>query len=986
MKQAHNITEKWQTTDIRYQYVNSIVVFSHAFFIIYTLFLNPNSSLGISTLSTITLGLWSLAILSMVYMFKTLIVQSALMFLQFTFPIWVIFAVSSIRFHSHLLLAGTALISCIYICLSIVNGSIIDTGAPPLDKPDQSDSITSPLSAALLMLSIASAINLALLYSQEPALVVSSTLMLSGIVGTFLLYYFRDRFNHNYSDIHCTKLNLKLIYFQIIQPKTVFYMVAISLLSAFLYTSKTGLKQNLTNTTEFMSVLTILFASVFLAHGLMKRLSFSNIRPYQLFSYSALCIAMVATVLIITLSSSQPFPIHNLSATTLLGLASGMLIGLHFPYVKKKVEPSDLFLRVATVSFATILSIAITSMTLKFVLPVSVWLLILSLLLLTQVMRLLFKSTRNICSNIIYKLLKCFYKIDIVGLDSIKNAPCPFLIIANHRSYLDVAAIGSTIEKCKSFPIYPELLKWECVKKATRYMDITVFPLSTHNPSQLKSVINSLKSGNTCLIFPEGRISYDGHMAKIYSGTNLLIEKANIPIVPIFFENSESSCFGRAQTCWFPKLRLYIGKPTTKEELFPNVNVSQKRLFKNNQIANAITTSMLSQNTHLHLFDYLHENLHQHKQHSILLQDNFGNHMDYKQLFGLTNRLSAHLKNHTTQTLPWLLVLPNSNLRTACVLAALSLNQTIIEVHPEKLDQFIIYLKQQSLKLTVLLPPDEYASNLDLSQQSQLKDEDINIVQLPNFTQATFKNSRLNQHNLSKNNAQQTAIITASYNDKTDTFDCFAYSHEQVITNIKATALTCHIGKGDKIYHAASIGTSFQSIIATLLPVTLGIPTALHSTNLSPTHVVENIYDYAPSILFAESELIKFCVTLDQPYSLYSLKQAIFPAGELDTSIELAWKKRFSILWASYVSTAQCPMIACQTPHHNNFGLLGKILDSIKIEINEENNTTRLSGYTIGEPIALNQPPTSIKPMQTTTLPSNISIIDFDYLKATESN
>ena len=972
----HKTSPSWRITDRQYQNLNAVIIFCHALFLLQVILLKQNSTITSGPLSGVTLSLWSLCILSMLYLFKTLIVERIIKYLQLSFPAWTIASILAIQLDIIPLVTITAAYSCLYICLSSVHGSIVGLTGESFSQ--QTEQITSPLSTVFLALSLASLASLLLIYSHNHELITSSLLMICGIIGSFFLYYFKKTAIASHTEpIHSTHVSCSLIYYQLTQYNLILFCVALSQITGFLYTSKYFLRNDSLTNVEFLLLLATLFFTTFTSHSQTRRQFLTQEKPVTVFQYSLISTLVLIILLITVITSKQLDPLQQIMSAVMVGISSGILIGCHFPYVRDEHNTADVFLRILTVSIGSICSITLTMLSLKYLFSITTWLQVILVIHVIQVGRMLFHYPREICAKSILLTLKYVYNLKVTGLESLNHLSSPYLIISNHCSFLDVPTIASVIKDCNSFPIYPYLTQWRCVKKAIAHLGVHVFPLSTHNPAQLKSVIRTIQSGNTCLIFPEGRICYHGHLSKIYPGTELLIEKANVQVLPIYFEGPESSPFGRAQSCYFPRITLHIGKPLTKSELFPTVSVTQKRLFKSNRIADVLLNTVLTQNHHQDIIELIHHNRSKLKLHKELLNDSFNTAINYKQLFGLTNRVKSYLQAHTAENKPWLLVFPNCCLRTACVLSGLTLNRPIIEAMPSEVHSLIDCINKQSLAIEIILAPEAYLADFEHMSFEELTNSGLKVIQLPNFNTQQYKNNYINQSTNLKN-AQQTTIITAKKKGDSDTFDFHAFSQEQIIANIKGIVLTNHLNCHDKLYNAASLGSSFQSVIATFLPIVHGIPTFLQSIKINLSGLIEDIYDYSPTLLFSDSDLIDAVSKIDQPYAFHSLKQVFFPAGELSHTTEEKLQYRFNLLWANYISSPSCPLIAIRSPHHGSAKYIGKMLASIQLTCDTQQ--VLIHGYTIGEHITIEQIPVSIQPYQTSKLPSQYTLTEFDYV------
>ena len=106
------------------------------------------------------------------------------------------------------------------------------------------------------------------------------------------------------------------------------------------------------------------------------------------------------------------------------------------------------------------------------------------------------------------------------------------MIVANHVSYLDPAALGAAFRK----PIY-YLARKTLFKGFLGWLlpRIQVLPvdLGKGDLASMKRILNLLKQGNRVLIFPEGTRSPDGTLQPAEAGIGFLIAKGEVPVVPV---------------------------------------------------------------------------------------------------------------------------------------------------------------------------------------------------------------------------------------------------------------------------------------------------------------------------------------------------------------------------------------------------------------------------------------------------------------------
>ena len=103
----------------------------------------------------------------------------------------------------------------------------------------------------------------------------------------------------------------------------------------------------------------------------------------------------------------------------------------------------------------------------------------------------------------------------------------------------------------------------EAVRRIARMM-----PVDPINPFGARHLINAVKSGETLVIFPEGRISVTGALMKVYDGTGLIADKGEAELLPVHISGAERTPFSRLNPDqvarkWFPKITMTVLAPRT---------------------------------------------------------------------------------------------------------------------------------------------------------------------------------------------------------------------------------------------------------------------------------------------------------------------------------------------------------------------------------------------------------------------------------------
>ena len=134
-------------------------------------------------------------------------------------------------------------------------------------------------------------------------------------------------------------------------------------------------------------------------------------------------------------------------------------------------------------------------------------------------------------------MILCFYRFKKLTNHPLPDAP--YIIVANHSSYLDIFMMPALMSKNKYlFLGKSEILNYPLIKTFFKRLHIPVF---RDNPIKAgKSLVRArqeLKNGWSLVIFAEGEIPDDDSpkMIPFKDGAFRLAKKAKVPIVPITF-------------------------------------------------------------------------------------------------------------------------------------------------------------------------------------------------------------------------------------------------------------------------------------------------------------------------------------------------------------------------------------------------------------------------------------------------------------------
>ncbi len=157
-------------------------------------------------------------------------------------------------------------------------------------------------------------------------------------------------------------------------------------------------------------------------------------------------------------------------------------------------------------------------------------------------------------------------KIETKGLENV-NRHESYIFAANHSSLMDIPVLQSTIPVDFRIIYKKELEKvpiWGYGLKKSPYIGII-----REDPREaMKSVeeaIESIKAGDSVLIYPEGTRSPDGELQEFKRGAFMMASRSGKPIIPVAILGSNKVLPNKKFELNPGKVRLVFGKPIFME-------------------------------------------------------------------------------------------------------------------------------------------------------------------------------------------------------------------------------------------------------------------------------------------------------------------------------------------------------------------------------------------------------------------------------------
>lgn len=543
-------------------------------------------------------------------------------------------------------------------------------------------------------------------------------------------------------------------------------------------------------------------------------------------------------------------------------------------------------------------------------------------------------------------LLTKLYRIEVKGAENYAKAGPRVLIIANHLSFLDATLIALFLPEKPMFAVNTEI--------ATRWYFkpflslVKAFPLDPTNPMATKSIISEIRKDESCVIFPEGRITVTGSLMKVYEGPGLIADKADATILPIRIDGAQytplSRLKGKVRTRWFPKITMTFLPPRSFD--IPEEVKGRRRRHLAGVKLYDLMSEMLFDSSDLNktLFRSIIDQSHIHGRRHVIAEDPARQPMSYGQLLTRSFVLGAKIAENTEEGEHVGVMLPNM-VSSIVTLMAMQAHGRVPAMLNFSTGAQNLLSACQTATIRSVYTSRQFVEAGKLEPLVEAVEKDgVTVIYLEDFAQTVSRLDKLKgliagyfpdttYRQISSRRPDDAAVILFTSGSE-GTPKGVVLSHVNIQANRFQLASRIDFGPTDIVFNALPIFHSFGLTGGTLLPLLSGIRTFFYPSPLHYRIVPELIYAANATIMFGTDTFLSGYARFANAYDFYSVRYVFAGAEKLKDETRRLWSEKYGVrIFEAYGATETSPALSANTPMHNRPGTVGRLLPGISAEL-----------------------------------------------------
>ena len=542
--------------------------------------------------------------------------------------------------------------------------------------------------------------------------------------------------------------------------------------------------------------------------------------------------------------------------------------------------------------------------------------------------------------------LRALFRAEIRGIENLAAAGPRVLVVANHVSSLDVVALSALLPGRMLFATHADIAGRWWLKPYWRIGDDC--SLDQAHSLTAKTMVEALRRGRPCMIFPEGRPTTTGALMKVYESPGMIADKADATILPVRIEGLEYSYFsslgGVVRRRLFPKVMLTV-LPPVKLSLPKDVKGHKRRAAAGAQLYDVMERLPVDGVDYKTILEHVLATRPIRGGRGDCLEDAERRPLTHDAFVRAFFALSRPLRRRLGEREGVVGVMMLNGLPDAITIFAVqALGRTAAMINftagPENCAracataaiETVVTLKS----LVVGGPLAPIADTLCARGVSILYYEDLRAAVGWPGRAAAFVDSRTPPAWIARSlgrKADDPAIILFTSGTE-GTPKGVALSHRNIVANAFQFGARIGFAARDKAFACLPMFHSFGLTLGFFLPLLYGARSFLYFSPLNYREIPELIYDTGATLLLGADTFLANYARTAHPHDLYFLRFAIGGAERIRPETRQIWSEKFGVrLFEGYGATEAAPVISTNAPMYYKAGSVGRVVPRLQLRL-----------------------------------------------------
>jgi acyl-[acyl-carrier-protein]-phospholipid O-acyltransferase/long-chain-fatty-acid--[acyl-carrier-protein] ligase len=540
-------------------------------------------------------------------------------------------------------------------------------------------------------------------------------------------------------------------------------------------------------------------------------------------------------------------------------------------------------------------------------------------------------------------LYRCLFRVEVKGLDNLNKIKSPNVVIAlNHVSFLDAGIAMSLLGRDPIFAIDTAMAQKWWVRPFVRMT--RALPIDPLKPMATRTLIHAVQSGETLIIFPEGRLTVTGSLMKVYDGAALIADKADATIVPVHIDGLEQTPFTRltkqqVPRRWFPKVTVTVMEPT-KLKIDPELRGRKRR-----QAAGAALYDIMSDmvyrtfDTNRTCVQALIGAAELHGLGRVATEDPVTGELTYKKLLRGTAVLGRKLMPYADIGQTVGVMLPNANGAAVTLFALMSAGRVPAMINFTAGATNILN-GCRAAGVTTILTSRAFIERGRLEPMVEQLQRELTLVYLEDIRASVNIVDKLRvlfgykKPLVPRKPDDWAAVLFTSGSEGMP--KGVVLSHRNILTNAAQAKARIDFNRTDKVFNVLPVFHSFGMTVGLILPLVSGVRIFLYPSPLHYRTVPELIYGLNATIMFGTDTFLNGYARAANPYDFRSIRYLLSGAEPVKESTRRIYMEKFGLrILEGYGVTETAPALALNTPMFNRFGTVGRLLPGMEARLDK---------------------------------------------------